>query len=163
MKAGIRNTVLIPVAVVASLGLAACARQISPDVVSGGSVGEVTSIEVGWIESARLIEVQEEDLLERNSFGVIIGGVAGGVAGNEIGGGGGWGLLATGVGIVVGAALGALTEEELKRQPAMEYVVRDENGELYSVVQGVEPRLEPGQRVYLHSSRHGRARLVPAG
>ena len=38
MKAGIRSTVLIPVAVAASLGLAACARQISPDVVEG-SVG----------------------------------------------------------------------------------------------------------------------------
>jgi outer membrane lipoprotein SlyB len=162
MKAGIRSTVLIPVAVAASLSLAACAREISPDVVSGDSVGEIVSIEVGWIESARVIEVQEEDLLERNSFGVIIGGVGGGIVGSEIAGGGGWGLLATGAGILLGAALGALTEEELKRQPAMEYVVRDENGELYSIVQGVEPELEPGQRVYLQNSRRGRARLVPA-
>ena len=49
MKAGIRSTVLIPVAVAASLSLAASAREISPDVVSGRSVGEIVSIEVGWI------------------------------------------------------------------------------------------------------------------
>ena len=70
---------------------------------------------------------------------------------------------ATGAGALVGATLGALTEQELKRQPAMEYVVRDEAGQLYTIVQGVEPRLVPGQRVYLQESAHGRARLVPAG
>ena len=162
MKTGIRSAVLIPVAVAASLGLAACARQISPDVVSGRDAGVVMRTEIGWIESARVVQIQEYDRLERNTAGIVIGGATGGLLGNQIGSG--WGrILATGAGALVGATVGALTEQELKRQPAMEYVVRNEIGELYTIVQGVEPRLVPGQRVYLQKSAHGRARLVPAG
>ncbi len=162
MKAGIRSTILIPVALTASLGLAACARQISPDVVAGRDAGVVMRTEIGWIESARLVQIQEQDQLQRNSAGILIGGAAGGLLGNQIGSG--WGrILATGAGALVGATVGALTEQELKRQPAMEYVVRSEIGELYTIVQGVQPRLVPGQRVYLQESGRGRARLVPAG
>ena len=162
MNAGIRSAVLIPIAVAASLGLAACARQISPDVVEGSAAGEVMRTELGWIENARVVQIQESDTLEGNTAGIVIGGAAGGLAGNQIGHG--WGrIMATGAGALVGATLGALTEQELTRQPAMEYVVRNEIGELYTIVQGVEPRLVPGQRVYLHESTHGRARLVPAG
>lgn len=162
MKAGIRSTILIPVALTASLGLSACARQISPDVVEGRDAGVVMRTEIGWIQSARLVQIQEQDQLQRNSAGILIGGAAGGLLGNQIGSG--WGrVLATGAGALVGATVGALTEQELKRQPAMEYVVRNEIGELYTIVQGVQPRLVPGQRVYLQESGRGRARLVPAG
>ncbi len=162
MKAGIRSTILIPVALTASLGLSACARQISPDVVEGRDAGVVMRTEIGWIQSARLVQIQEQDQLQRNSAGILIGGAAGGLLGNQIGHG--WGrILATGAGALVGATIGALTEQELKRQPAMEYVVRNEIGELYTIVQGVQPRLVPGQRVYLQESGSGRARLVPAG
>ncbi len=162
MKAGIRSAVLIPAALAASLGLAACARQISPDVVSGRDAGVVMHTEIGWVESARVVQIHEDDQLQRNSAGILIGGSAGGLLGNQIGSG--WGrILATGAGALIGATAGALTEQELKRQPAMEYVVRNEAGELYTIVQGVEPRLVPGQRVYLHESARGRARLVPAG
>ena len=162
MKAGIRSTILISVALTASLGLAACARQISPDVVAGRDAGVVMRTEIGWIQNARLVQIQEQDQLQRNSAGILIGGAAGGLLGNQIGHG--WGrILATGAGALVGATIGALTEQELKRQPAMEYVVRNEIGELYTIVQGVQPRLVPGQRVYLQDSGRGRARLVPAG
>ncbi|MHA1538317.1 MAG: glycine zipper 2TM domain-containing protein [Alphaproteobacteria bacterium] len=162
MKAGIRSAVMIPAAVAASLGLAACARQISPDVVAGSAAGEVMHTEIGWVQNVRLVHIQEEDQLQRNSAGVLIGGAAGGLLGNQIGHG--WGrTLATGAGALIGATAGALTEQELKRQPAMEYVVRNEIGELYTIVQGVEPRLVPGQRVYLQESTRGRGRLVPAG
>ena len=162
MNLEIRSALLIPVAVTASLGLAACARQISPDVVEGRNAGVVMRTEIGWIESARVVQIQEQDQLQRNTAGVVIGGAAGGLLGNQIGSG--WGRIrATGAGALAGATLGALTEQELKRQPAMEYVVRNEIGELYTIVQGVEPRLVPGQRVYLQKSAHGRSRLVPAG
>ncbi len=162
MKAGIRSAVMIPAAVAASLGLAACARQISPDVVAGRDAGVVMRTEIGWIESARVVHIQESDRLEGNTAGIVIGGATGGLLGNQIGSG--WGrILATGAGALVGATVGALAEQELKRQPAMEYVVRSETGQLYTIVQGVQPRLVPGQRVYLQESSRGRARLVPAG
>jgi outer membrane lipoprotein SlyB len=162
MISGIRSAVLIPVALTASLGLAACAREISPDVVEGSAAGEVMRTELGWIESARVVHIQESDRLEGNTAGIVIGGATGGLLGNQIGHG--WGrILATGVGALAGATLGAITEKELKRQPAMEYVFRNEIGQLYTIVQGTQPRLVPGQRAYLQESARGRARLVPAG
>jgi hypothetical protein len=45
----------------------------------------------------------------------------------------------------------------------MEYVFRNEIGQLFTIVQGTQPRLAPGQRVYLQQSARSRARLVPAG
>ena len=47
MNLEIRSALLIPVAVTASLGLAACARQISPDVVEGRDAGVVMRTEIG--------------------------------------------------------------------------------------------------------------------
>lgn len=162
MRSGIRSAVMIPLAVIASLSLSACARQISPNVVEGGSTGEAMRTEIGWIESARVVQVQEQDKLQGNTTGIVIGGATGGLLGNQIGHG--WGrILATGAGALAGATVGAITEKELTNQTAIEYVFRNEIGQLYTIVQGPEPRLSPGQRVYLQNANHGRARLVPAG
>lgn len=163
MRPGIRFALLLPAAVAASLSLGACARQISGDVVSGAQTGEVTRTEIGRIESARPVRVQEQDRLERNYGGMAIGGAAGGLIGHEIGGGGFGQILTTGVGALAGATAGALAEQGLKDQVAMEYVVRNEIGEVYTIVQGPEPRLQPGQRVYIQMANQGRARVVPAG
>jgi hypothetical protein len=45
----------------------------------------------------------------------------------------------------------------------MEYVFRNEIGQLFTIVQGTQPRMGPGQPVYLQQSSRGRARLVPRG
>ena len=153
---------MISLALTASLSLAACARQISPNVVEGSSTGVVMSTEIGWVESARVVQVQERDQLQGNVAGLAIGGATGGLLGNQIGHG--WGrILATGAGALAGATVGAITQKELTNQTAIEYVFRNEIGQLYTIVQGPEPRLAPGQRVYLQNSSQGRARLVPAG
>lgn len=157
-----RGAVLVPVAVVVAVGLAACARQISPDVVEGPTVGQVVQTELGYIQNARLVQVQESDQLQGNTLGIAVGGATGGLLGNQIGHG--WGrILATGAGALAGATLGAITQKELTNQPAMEYVFRSDTGQLYTIVQGVEPRLAPGQRVYLQQGSSGRARVVPVG
>jgi outer membrane lipoprotein SlyB len=162
MTPRLRSALLIPVALTASLGIAACTRQIGADYYEGRAAGQVNRTEIGWIESARVVHIQERDQLQQNTTGLVIGGATGGLLGNQIGHG--WGrILATGAGAVIGAGAGALAEQELKRQPAMEYVFRNEIGELYTIVQGVQPRLAPGQRVYLQRAAQGRARLVPAG
>jgi outer membrane lipoprotein SlyB len=59
--------------------------------------------------------------------------------------------------------VGAITEKELTNQTAIEYVFRNEIGQIFTIVQSPESRLAPGQRVYLQNSSQGRARLVPAG
>jgi outer membrane lipoprotein SlyB len=107
------------------------------------------------------VEIQESDTLEGNTTGGLIGGVAGGVVGSRFGQG--WGkALAVGAGALAGAAAGAVAERELKRQTAIEYVVRLDRGNYITVVQGTQPEMRPGQRVYVQEATRGRARVQPA-
>ncbi len=163
MRPGIRIAVLLPAAVAASLTLGACARQISGDYATGVQAGEVTRTEYGVVESARPVRVREKDQLQENYAGMAIGGATGGYLGHELGGGGMSQVVVTGLGALAGATAGALAEQGLKEQVAMEYTFRNEIGELKTIVQGPEPRMQAGQRAYLHISHNGRARLVPAG
>ena len=160
---GLRFAILVPAALAASLTLGACARQISGDSYTGVQAGEVMRTEVGWIESARPVRIQEKDRLQENYAGMAIGGATGGYLAHELSGGG-WGRpLATGAGVIAGATAGALAQQGLQSQVAMEYVFRNEIGQIKTIVQGPEPRLQPGQRVFLQISSRGRSRLVPAG
>jgi len=156
----LRSAVLIPVALAAGVGLAGCAREINPNVVEGPTVGQTVATEVGWIDSARQVQVKESDRLQGNALGIIIGGAAGGLFGNQFGEG--WTrTLSTGVGAVAGATAGAVAQQQMTNQLAMEYVFRNEIGQIYTIVQGTPPTLAPGQRAYLQKYRNGRARLVP--
>jgi outer membrane lipoprotein SlyB len=163
MRPAIRLAVLAPAALAASIGLGACARQISPNYVTGVQAGEVMRTEIGWVESARPVRVREKDQLQQNYLGAAIGGATGGYLGHELGGDGMEQVIVTGLGALAGATAGALAEQGLKEQTAMEYVFRNEIGEVKTIVQGPEPLIQPGQRAYLHISPNGRARLVPAG
>ena len=59
-----------------------------------------------------------------------------------------------------GAVAGAYAEKALKSQNAMEYVVALENGESKTVVQGLDPTLAVGQKVWLMVSYQGRSRVT---
>lgn len=146
---------------VGSLALSGCARQISPDVHTGRTAGDTLRTYTATIEQARLVEIQETDTLEGNKTGQLLGGIAGGVAGARFGDGVGRALASLG-GAIVGSFLGAVVEQEVKRQPAVEYIVRTDTGELMTIVQGVEPRMLAGQRVYVQEGYSGRGRIIPA-
>ncbi|MEO1492218.1 MAG: glycine zipper 2TM domain-containing protein [Pseudomonadota bacterium] len=146
---------------VGGMTIAGCARQISPDVHTGRTAGDTIATYGGVIETARFVEIQEGDTLERKKTGQLLGGLAGGVAGARFGDGVGR-ALAIGAGAIVGAFVGAFAEREIKRQPAIEYIVRTERGDLVTIVQGTQPQLSPGQRVYVQEGRYGRGRVVPA-
>lgn len=152
----------VAIAALAAMALGACARQISPGVHTGNTVGEVQNTYVGTLQSARVVTVQEDELLEQNRTGGLLGGVAGGAAASRIGQGTGKAVAIAG-GALAGAALGALTERSVKRQEAMEYIVRLDNGALLTVVQGMQPQIAIGQRVYLQESARGRGRVLPVG
>lgn len=146
---------------VASLALSGCARQISPDVHAGRTAGDTLRTYEATIEQARLVEIQESDTLEGNRTGKLLGSIAGGVAGARFGDGAGRALAVLG-GAIVGSFVGAFAEQEIKRQPAVEYIVRTDSGELLTIVQGMEPRMLPGQRVYVQQGYSGRGRIIPA-
>lgn len=160
----IRVSRLAPVTaavLVGALALAGCARQISPDVQSGPQAGQTIPTQQGVVEQARLVEIQESDILEGNGTGKLLGAIAGGIAGARFGDGVGQALASLG-GAIAGSFLGALAEQEIKRQPAMEYIIRTDRGDLVTIVQGMNPRLLQGQRVYLQDAGYGRGRVIAA-
>ena len=154
------NTLLLVAAISGSVAVAGCARQISPDVHTGRTAGETLRTSAGVIENVRYVEIQESDTLEGNKTGQLLGGIAGGVAGARFGDGVGQVLASLG-GAIAGAFIGSLAEQEIKRQPAIEYIVRTETGELLTIVQGVSPQMAVGQRVFVQEGARGRGRVIP--
>lgn len=154
-------SVLVVMSLVSAMTLGACARQISPDVHSGPAAGQAQRTEAGVIENVRLVEIQESDTLEGNKTGQVLGGLAGGVAGARFGQGVGKALASAG-GAILGAFIGSFAEQEVKRQQAFEYIVRTDSGQLLTIVQGLEPQMTPGQRVYIQEGGRGRGRVIPA-
>lgn len=157
-----RTELAVPLIAALLVVPAGCARQISPDVHSGRSAGQAIVTKSGYVEQARSVEIQESDTLEGNKTGQLLGGLAGGVAGARFGDGIGQ-VLASAGGAIIGAFVGAYAEQEVKRQPAVEYIVRTDDGNLLTIVQGPEPRMVAGQRVYIQSAGTGRGRVIPAG
>lgn len=141
-----------------ALFLSGCARNISPNTYSDLAVGESSRTFKGTIVSVRTVQVAPEKL-ENNIAGTAIGGVAGGVLGNQFGGGTG-NLAATAGGAILGALAGAYAEKELKTQDAFEYIVQLQNGEMRTVVQGMDARFNPGQRIFLIVGERGRSRII---
>lgn len=144
----------------ASLSLFGCARQISPNVYSDKSVGETSRTYRGVIVAKRQVEVAGSDKLQDNTAGALIGGATGAVAGSAFGGGRG-NVAATVLGGVGGAVAGAFAQKSLESQGGFEYTVELTNGEMKTLVQGLEPSLDIGQSVLLIESVKGRSRLVP--
>lgn len=136
-----------------------CARNISPHAYSDATVGEASRTFKGTIVSVRTVQVGP-DKLENNLVGAGIGGVTGGVLGNQFGKGKG-NLATTAGGAILGALAGSYAEKELKTQDAFEYVVQLQNGEMRTVVQGMDVRFNPGQRILLMVGERGRSRVVP--
>jgi outer membrane lipoprotein SlyB len=149
------------VALAATAALAGCARQIGGEVYEGRSLGSAVSTYRGVVESARYVTVQESDTLQGNTTGGLIGGVAGGAAGARFGQGYGK-ALAIGAGALIGATAGALAEQRLSRQEAIEYVVRTTDGQLFTVVQGAEDPFPAGTPVFVQLGGGGRARVIRA-
>lgn len=145
--------------IIASHFFTGCAREISPDVYSADHVGEASVSFSGTIISTRQITVQDKERLQENTLGIVGGGVGGVLAGSKIGKGTGNSAAMIG-GALVGATAGAFAEKALKTQQGTEYIVQLDNGELRTIVQGVEPALASGQLVYVIIGREGRSRVI---
>lgn len=155
---------LISLFLVVALGLSftSCARNLSPNVYSEGTVGEACRTYPGVIISAREVSVEGGDSLGDNTAGIVGGGIGGAVLGSMVGKGKG-NTLATLAGVGLGAVGGAYAEKALKSQQAMEYVISLDSGEARTIVQGLDPRFAVGQNVYLMETsygRQGRSRVV---
>lgn len=149
-------TKILTLAIILSSSLTSCARNISSDNYVASNVGEVSTTYAGVVRSVREVCVDQSDQLGGNQAGIVGGGAAGGLVGNALGGG----LLPTAAGAIVGAVGGSFIEKKLKQQSALEYVVQLENGDLMTVVQGLDNAFCIGQPVYVIVSQCGRSRII---
>ncbi|HZH28127.1 MAG TPA: glycine zipper 2TM domain-containing protein [Azospirillaceae bacterium] len=136
--------------------LGACTSSYSPNTITGTSVGAVNRTVPGTVVSARPVTLRPDD--DRN-YGTAIGGVAGGVAGSALGGNTRAGILGALGGAVLGGLAGNVVADRATQETGIEYVVRLEDNQLITLVQGADMALQPGQSVLVVYGR--RARLVP--
>lgn len=138
-----------------------CARKISQNYYKASSIGEASHTYKGQIISARKVEVGESENLQGNSMGIAAGGIGGALLGSQIGGGSTANLIGGALGAVAGGVGGAFAEKALSEQEGMEYSVQLDNGQLMTIVQGVDEVYAMGQRVLVIVSHSGRSRVVP--
>ena len=122
--------------------LAGCASKISPQTYSAGSVGQVNRTIAGQVISAR-----EVDVSGTTGTGGGTGSALGAVGGSSIGGTGRDNLAGAIGGAVIGGLVGSAIEANATKQKGMEYVVETSNGNLMTIVQGLSPAFETGQKV----------------
>ncbi|MEM1276417.1 MAG: glycine zipper 2TM domain-containing protein [Pseudomonadota bacterium] len=127
----------------AGILLAGCAVSDN-NTYSRADVGRIIETSEGRILSWRPITVKSEN----GPLGTAAGGAAGGVIGNTIGAGSG-NTLATVAGVLVGAGIGYLTEEALRSNTGVEYIVEMEDGRHVTLVQNGDPEeaIPAGSRV----------------
>lgn len=149
---------LAPLAVVLALGagLAACAPA-GNSTVSRGALGSSGYVSAGTIVGMRPVQVQGT----RSGVGAAGGAVAGGLIGSTIGGDWRARTVAGVVGALAGGLAGGAIEEGVTSGNAMEFIIRDDNGQMRSVVQTNELNLAVGERVIM--SQTDRVRLSRAG
>jgi outer membrane lipoprotein SlyB len=136
-----------------------CAKDLSPDSYTAGQAGEVSQTYRGRILNVRQVTIEGSDSLGGNVVGAGLGAIGGGVLGNMIGQGKGR-VLSTAAGAALGGLGGAYAEKKLKQQKGLEYIVKLDNGQTITLVQGVSPAFSVGQTVFVHVSSNGRSRIT---
>ncbi len=150
---------LAPLAVALSLtfGLVACAPTNTNSTYTSQDIGRTASISYGVIVSMRDVEVQGRP----TGVGTLGGAAVGATAGSLIGRGD---PRANIVGAIFGAIVGGVAGNAIERSAstgaAIEFIIREDDGQTISVVQTNEDGFRPGERVVL--TRGARTRLQRA-
>lgn len=149
----------LAVALVAALGvlpLGACTSQFAGDTVSASGANQVNRVLPGVILAAQPVTIRGES---GRGIGGAVGGVAGGIAGSTLGTSRVEGALGAIGGAVLGGLAGSALGDRIGNESGVEYIVRLQDGQTVTVVQGATPVLEPGQRVLIVYGRQ--VRVIP--
>jgi outer membrane lipoprotein SlyB len=135
-------------------GLLACWLVAGPAFAQKSGEMEIRQ---GVIEQITDVQLQSN---HHRGVGAIVGGLGGLGIGSLIGGGTG-----RDVAMVAGTLGGALLGNNVQKRydqpvPGQQIIVRVKSGVLVQVTQPADPKLRPGQRVYIDGSGEG-ARVVP--
>ncbi|MCZ4064379.1 hypothetical protein NB636_02380 [Oxalobacter aliiformigenes] len=136
-----------------SFVMTACTTNIHPDTYSATAIGDVTRSIAGIVISARPVNVEGT-----SQVGGLAGVLAGGVAGSAIGGNSRVNALGAIAGAIVGALAGSAIEKDVTNQSGIEYVIKTDNDETLTLVQGPSPAFVVGQRVMVLYGK--RARII---
>jgi outer membrane lipoprotein SlyB len=136
--------------------VAACTGTPANSTYSGYGVGRAAYVTYGTIVSMRNVVVQGGD----SGVGTMGGAALGGVAGSFIGGDSFRGNILGAIGgALLGGLVGNTAESALNKGNAVEFIIRQDDGQTISVVQTNENNFRPGQRVAI--IRGDRTRLAP--
>jgi outer membrane lipoprotein SlyB len=137
------------------LGAAGCAPRETNTTYSGEDIGRTATVSYGRIVSMRPVAVHAEP----TGAGALGGGALGGVAGSFIGHDNvSTNILGAIGGAVVGGLLGNAVEGQAGHGTAMEFIIREDDGQTISLVQTNEEHFQPGERILL--TRGARTRIA---
>ncbi len=151
-----RSILSLAAALALILAVPACAPTNTGSTFTPGAMGTAAPVSFGTIVSARPVQVQGGT----GGLGGVGGAVAGGLVGSTIGGDWRAQMLAGVGGALVGGMAGAAAERNLSSGSAVAFVVQEDRGSAFEVVQTNEDLLAIGERVMI--SRGDRVRLSRA-
>jgi outer membrane lipoprotein SlyB len=151
----------LALALVAALGLAACAPTAANTTYTAAGIGQAAQVRYGTIVGMRPVQIAGS----QTGIGAATGGVAGGLIGSTIGGDWRARTLAGVGGALLGAGAGTLVERGVTQGQAVEFTIRpDGGGPDFTVVQTNELGLQPGERVAVSFGDRVRLnRVAPGG
>jgi outer membrane lipoprotein SlyB len=129
-----KNITLLTAFTSAVLLVGCAAPNASTQKYSANTIGQVNRTVSATVVSARLIQIAGT-----SSTGSSTGAALGAVGGSSIGSNGRDNLAGAIVGAVAGAIAGAAIEGNSTKQNGYEYVVETSNGNMLTIVQGVDP------------------------
>lgn len=138
---------LLALALVASLGLGACATSDSGSTYARGESRREMSVRMGVVDSVRNVTLDGSE----SGAGTLAGAAIGGIAGSNVGGGKGSSIGAI-LGAVAGGIAGHAAEGGITKKQGLEITVKVDGGGIVAIVQEADEAFRPGERVRLLSN-----------
>lgn len=127
-----------------ALALSACMPRHTNSQYEQTDIGRASTVMRGEIIAMREVKLSGTNSGLGATTGAVGGGVGGAVAGgNNLPAA----IVGTVGGAVVGGVVGAVAEEQLTKDKAVEFVIRQENDQIIAVPQSNEENLAVGERV----------------
>jgi outer membrane lipoprotein SlyB len=145
----LRGTAALLAALAAAVVMAGCVPAYpSGPVYYRGETMRPQTVELGVVESTRLVRIDSPP----TGAGAVTGAVAGGALGNMAGGGAGR-IAATIGGAILGGVVGDAAERDVNKRNGVEVTVRTDGGRMIAIVQeDAGEGFRPGDRVRVVSN-----------
>lgn len=130
-------------ALIAVLLVTGCAPPRYGDTYYYGQARRAQSVELGVVDSVRVVEMQARP----TGVGTVGGAALGGIAGSNLGRGSAANTAGAIAGAILGGLAGTAIERDVTRGQGLEVTVRLDSGRLVAVVQEPAEAFRPGDRV----------------